>query len=211
MTLLLDDDLQQLVDPVTMPTLDFLLKQTESLHRHLCPRQVLGVRMSLYAGELLELRLPQPFDEKRVFAFVETDGCFADGVSVGSNCWLGRRTLRLMDYGKTAVTFVDTQTNRAVRIYPHPQSRTHAKQLVPHAKSRWHAMLEAYQTMPNESLLAWQSVRLTVSMQNLISRAGVRVNCTICGEEIINEREVMIHDEPVCRSCAGDSYYQVTS
>ncbi len=210
MTLLLDDDLQKLVDSVTMPTLDFLLKQTESLHRHLCPRQVLGVRMSLYAGELLGLSLPQPFDEKRVFAFVETDGCFADGVSVGSNCWLGRRTLRLMDYGKTAVTFVDTQINRAVRIYPYPQSRTIAKQLSPDAKSRWHAMLTAYQTMPNESLLTWQSVTLTVSMQNLISRAGVRVNCAICGEEIINEREILVDGKPICRSCSGDSYYETS-
>lgn len=207
MNLLLDDDLQRLVDTTTIPTLDFLLKQTESLHKHLCPRQVLGVRMSLYAGKLLDITLPQPFDEKRVFAFVETDGCFADGVSVGSNCWLGRRTLRLMDYGKTAVTFVDTKTNRALRVYPHPQSRTLAKQLVPDAQSRWHAMLTAYQTMPNESLLAWQSVTLTISMQNLISRAGVRINCAICGEEIINEREIIMDGNPVCRSCAGDAYY----
>ena len=202
-----DDQLQT----TALPALQHLLAQTETLHKHLCPRQVLGVRISLYAGELLGLSLPQPFDKKRVFVFVETDGCFADGVSVGSNCWLGRRTLRLMDYGKTAATFVDTQTNRAVRIYPHPQSRTLAMQFVPHAKSRWHSMLEAYQTMPDESLLQWQSVTLSLSMQALISKAGRRVHCHVCGEEIINEREVMVNDKPICRSCSGDSYYQITS
>lgn len=207
MNLSLDDDLQQLINTTAIPNLSVLLKQTESLHKHLCPRQVLGIRMSLYAGELFGLTLPQPFEQKRIFAFVETDGCFADGISVGSNCWLGRRTLRLMDYGKIAATFVDMQTNRAIRIYPHPESRTHATQFAPNAKSRWHAMLTAYQIMPNELLLRWQSVHLTISMHNIISRAGVRVNCAICGEEIINEREIMIDNQPVCVACAGNAYY----
>src|SRR3712207_7090667 len=48
-------------------------------------------------------------------SFVETDGCFADGVSVATGCWLGRRTLRLVDHGKVAATFMDTLTERAVR------------------------------------------------------------------------------------------------
>lgn len=67
-------------------------------HRHLCPRQVLGVRMGLYAAERLGLPVPQ--DDKRLVAFVETDGCFADGVGAATGCWLGRRTMRLLDYGK---------------------------------------------------------------------------------------------------------------
>jgi formylmethanofuran dehydrogenase subunit E len=33
-----------------MPTLKELLDQTAAMHRHLCPRQVLGVRMGLYAN-----------------------------------------------------------------------------------------------------------------------------------------------------------------
>lgn len=32
-----------------------LLDQSAALHRHLCPRQVLGVRMGLLAGKLLGL------------------------------------------------------------------------------------------------------------------------------------------------------------
>ncbi|MGB1288420.1 MAG: FmdE family protein, partial [Aggregatilineales bacterium] len=67
-----------------------------------------------------------PQRDKRLITFVETDGCFADGVSVATGCWLGRRTMRLMDYGKVAATFVDTLTGDAVRIAPHPQSRTRA-------------------------------------------------------------------------------------
>jgi formylmethanofuran dehydrogenase subunit E len=42
-----------------MDLLEALLTQSAEYHRHLCPRQVLGVRMGLYAGELLGLELPQ--------------------------------------------------------------------------------------------------------------------------------------------------------
>lgn len=192
-----------------MNLLPALLDETTRLHRHLCPRQVLGVRMGLYAGRLLGLTLPQGPDEKRLYTFVETDGCFADGVSVAANCWLGRRTMRLMDYGKVAAVFVDTQTDRAVRIYPHPQARTLARNHSPEAQSRWHAMLEAYQNMPDEQLFCWQPVALTVSLQALISRAGVRVNCEHCGEEIINEREVHAGGQVLCQSCAHGGYWTV--
>jgi formylmethanofuran dehydrogenase subunit E len=186
-----------------------LLAQSAALHKHLCPRQVLGVRMGMQSATLLGLELPQ--SDKRLFAFVETDGCFADGVSVATGCWLGRRTMRLMDYGKTAVTFVDTKTDIAIRIWPHPSCRQNASDYVPEGQSRWHTMLEAYQLMPAEELLCWRRVELSVSVKEIISRAGVRVNCDMCGEEVINEREVIQDGLILCRSCAEDSYYRFES
>lgn len=191
--------------PPSLAALPQLLAHSADLHRHLCPRQVLGVRMGLLAGHLLGLDVPQ--SDKRLFAFVETDGCFADGVSVASGCWLGRRTLRLMDYGKVAATFVDSQTQMAIRIWPHPQARDRAEHYAPHARSRWHTMLAAYQVMPDDALLCWRHVTLEVSLAALLSRPGVRVSCDRCGEEIINEREIRLDGEILCRACYGDSYY----
>lgn len=186
-----------------------LLDQTAARHNHLCPRQVIGVRMGMYAADLLDLELPQV--DKRLITFVETDGCFADGVSVATGCSLGHRTMRLMDFGKVAATFVDTKTERAVRIYPHAESRSNARLCLPDARSRWHAQLEAYQVMPVEQMLCWQPVTLTLTLKQLISRPGVRVNCAVCGEEIINEREVIVDGQAICRACAGDHYYQIGS
>lgn len=42
-----------------MRSLSELLGASAALHRHLCPRQVLGVRMGVWAGELLGLDVPQ--------------------------------------------------------------------------------------------------------------------------------------------------------
>lgn len=193
------------IEEQALPGLDDLLARTAALHNHLCPRQVLGVRMGMQAGELLGLELPQT--DKRLYTFVETDGCFADGVSVAVNCWLGRRTMRLMDYGKVAATFVDTETGYAVRIAPNPQARQRAMVCAPNERSRWHTMLEAYQIMPAADLLCWHKVRLSVDMQMLISRPGVRVNCAGCGEEILNEREIEVTGQLLCKGCHEGAYY----
>ncbi len=190
-----------------MPTLVELLEATTALHRHLCPRQVLGVRLGQHAAALLDLALPQI--DKRLYTIVETDGCAADGISVATNCWVGRRTLRVEDLGKVAATFVDTLTGRAVRVVPRPQARLAARALAPDARSPWEAQLLGYQRLPAEELLAAYPVRLTTSIEALISHAGHRVLCDRCGEEVMNEREVAHDGLVLCRTCAGPAYYLV--
>ncbi len=186
-------------------TLAELLSATAGLHPHLCPRQVLGVRMGLYAGTLLSLDLPQL--DKRLFTFVETDGCFVDGVAVATNCWVGRRTLRVEDYGKVAATFVDTQTGHAIRLHPHALARQRARQFAPEAEGKWEAMLLGYQRMPEEELFQVQTVELALSLDRLLSRPGQRTRCENCGEEILNERQVLRAGQVLCRACAGNAYY----
>ncbi len=185
-----------------------LLEQSAALHKHLCPRQVLGVRMALTGGGCLGLSVPQSFESKRLIAIVETDGCFADGIAVGANCWTGRRTLRVEDYGKVAATFVDTFTGNAVRVHPHPESRERARALAPEAPNRWQAQLLGYQRLAEAELFITTSVTLSLSLEKLVSRAGYRVTCAHCGEEILNEREVMRDGHPLCRACAGPVYYR---
>jgi formylmethanofuran dehydrogenase subunit E len=163
----------------------------------------------MHAAELLNLDLPQ--SDKRLFAFVETDGCFADGISVATGCWLGHRTLRPVDYGKVASTFVDTHTGQAIRISPTPHARDQACRYAPNAPDPWHAQLTAYQVMPTSELLRVQQVTLTLSMDAIISQPGLRVTCVCCGEEVMNEREVHVDGRTLCRRCAGqDSYYEHT-
>ena len=190
-----------------MSDLQELLQETAQYHHHLCPRQVLGVRMGLYAGKLLGLELPQT--RKRLLTIMETDGCGADGVSVATDCWVGHRTLRIVDYGKVAATFIDTKTETAVRIAPHPLCRERALAAAPEAPNRWAGYLLGYQRLDLPELLVYEPVRLKEDLRRLISRAGWRATCELCGEEIINEREVQLGSRILCRPCAGDAYYSV--
>lgn len=183
-----------------------VLSESAAQHRHLCPRQVLGARMGLLGARLLGIE--QSNAGKRLLVFVETDGCAADGVSAATGCTVGHRTLRVIDHGKVAATFVDTHTGCAARIHPHRCSREAAQRYAPDAASRWHAQLHAYQVMPDEELLVAQRVKLTVSLEQLLSKPGRRAECAACGEEIINEREIVREGRILCRACAGETYYR---
>lgn len=184
------------------------LDHASTLHNHLCPRQVLGIRMGMYAAELLNLTLPQA--DKRLFTFVETDGCFADGVAVATGCWLGHRTMRLIDYGKVAATFFDTQTERAFRLWPQPNARQTAVCFAPNTNGHWQSQLEAYQMMSADDLLCVAEVQMNISMKNMISRPGIRELCSVCGEEILNERQVIVNEDVLCLSCANGGYYHIS-
>ncbi len=186
------------------------LLQISACHHHkLCPRQALGARIGLAAGRLLELALPQ--SEKRLIAIAETDGCFVDGISAATGCYVGRRTLRIKDYGKVAATFIDSRTERAIRLAPRPNIRELAWDYAPDAKNKWEAQLIGYQCIPDAQLLSWQRVELATPLKQIIGRAGERVTCANCGEEIINQRQLVRDETILCKSCAGNSYYRVLS
>jgi len=186
-----------------------LLEQCAVRHSRLCPRQVLGVRMGLLAGKVFGLDVPNSGDD--LLALVETDGCFADGVSVATGNTVGNRLLRVLDFGKVAATFIDMKNDKAFRIAPRSGIRAAAQKLEPDAESRWHAQLKAYQIMPDADLLAVQLVQLSIPLEKLLSKPAYRVNCEACGEEIINEREVTLEGKILCRTCAGQSYYRLVA
>jgi formylmethanofuran dehydrogenase subunit E len=187
------------------PELESLLRQTASLHRHMCPRQVLGVRLGMYAAQLFPGALPQT--NKRLLAMVEMDGCFADGVSVATGCSLGHRTMRLADEGKIAVTFIDTRDGRATRIYALPDLRARALANAPGAPNRWQAYLEVYQQLAAEEMFGQTEVRLNFDVAAVVGKPGMRTVCARCGEEILNQRERLQQGQTLCRSCTGESYW----
>lgn len=180
------------------------LDQSSKLHRHLCPRQVLGVRMALLAKKMLQLELPQ--EDKRLIVIVETDGCAVDGIAVVTGCSVGHRTLRIEDYGKIAATFVDSLTRQALRIVPRKTIREHAYKYALSVRSKWEAQLLGYQRMPDDELLEVEHVELVVPIDAIISSPGKKTICRECGEEIHNEREVVIGGLVICKSCAGEAY-----
>ena len=195
-------------DQAITQTLQRALDVASARHRHLCPRQVLGARAAIAGTRLLELEVPRA--DKRLLVIVETDGCFVDGVEAVTDVSVGRRTLRVEDYGKIAATFVDVKTERALRVAPRVDVRARAWDYAPEQKRRYFAMLHGYQRMPDAELLTFEWVELAKPVAAIVSRAGARVNCEGCGEEIINEREVVGAGVSLCRSCAGGGYYSVS-
>ena len=184
-----------------------LLEKSARDHSHLCPRQILGVRLGLAGMTALGFEtLP---DKKQLLIITETDGCFADGLSAATDCTVGHRTLRVEDYGKTAATFVDTKTGNAIRVAPVLDIRQKAYVYAPNETRHYFAQMQAYQFMPDDEMFTITEVQLAISIEAIVSRPGVRVDCDVCGEEIMNEREVEQGGFILCHACAGTSYYHV--
>lgn len=175
-------------------------------HDHLCPRQILGVRIGL-AG-LKMLGFDKPLKKKQLLVIVETDGCFVDGVIAATGCAIGHRTLRVEDYGKVAATFVDTKMGQAVRIAPALDIRKRANAYAPDEPRPYFVQMLAYQIMPDEEMFTIQEVALNTPVEEIVSRAGARVHCDACGEEIMNEREILRDGLTLCCACADGGYYQ---
>lgn len=181
-----------------------LLEKSSRGHSHLCPRQIIGVRLGLCGMKALGFESPPA--KKRLLVIVETDGCFADGVTAATDCTVGHRTLRVEDYGKTAATFVDVQTGRAVRVAPTLDIRQKAYAYAPDEPRHYFAQMQAYQIMPDNEMFTLTDVTLLTPIEAIVSRPGVRVNCDVCGEEIMNEREVKQNGLTLCRPCAHGGY-----
>jgi len=189
-----------------MKLTDYLEKSTRD-HSHLCPRQILGVRMGLCGLKALDV--PANHGSKRLLVITETDGCFADGLTAATDCAVGHRTLRVEDYGKAAATFVDTQSGLSVRVAPVLDIRKRAYHYAPDESRHYFAQMQAYQIMPDEEMFTVTEVHLAASIAEIVSRPGVRVNCDVCGEEIMNEREVLKHGQVLCKACASSAYYEL--
>ncbi len=185
--------------------LSFYLTQSAARHSHLCPRQVLGVRMGLLALRLFGFTTAP--SRKRLLVITETDGCLVDGIEVVTGVSAGHRTLRVEDYGKIAAVFTDTFTGESLRLAPQLDVRSKALAYVPDEARHYFIQLKAYQIMPDDELLSVRRVVLTPSADEILSKPGVRVACDRCGEEIINDREIYLNGRPFCRLCAGQGTY----
>lgn len=174
----------------------------------MCAGQVLGVRMAMLGCEILGIEDPRGVDRKSLIVFVEIDRCAADAVNTVTGCRLGKRTLKYYDYGKLAATFLNVKTGDAVRVVALDSSREAADCAFPEVENRYERQLRAYKLLPVEELFKVERVKVTVPAQDQPGRPVSRVQCDKCGEGINDRREVTLDGRTLCRSCAGESYYQ---
>ena len=207
--------------------LDELLRDAETAHGHLCAGQVLGVRMAMLALRRLGIDDPRRRtlsdgslnpDRKRLVTFVEIDRCATDAIGVVTGCRVGKRALKLRDWGKMAATFVDLNARleaddglnhdyKALRVVARESSKARAKELYPELEKNAQQM-KAYREMPDEELFAEQWVRVALPASEFPGYKGERVACARCGEGVNFDRFVERAGERLCLGCAeSDSVY----
>jgi formylmethanofuran dehydrogenase subunit E len=192
-----------------LPDLDILLEESVRTHGHLCPGQVLGVRMSMLGLREIGISDPKGADRKRLIIFVEMDRCATDAVQSVTGCSLGKRSMKFMDYGKMAATFLNLKTGKASRIFAREDSRDKAKERFSEIENKYAGQLEAYKIMPDEELFDVMEVIVKVAPEDMPGRPMRRVQCDSCGEHVQDMREVYQDGKVLCVACAQGGYYEV--
>jgi formylmethanofuran dehydrogenase subunit E len=178
-------------------------------HGHLCAGQVLGVRLAMLGLQKLGIEDPRGKDRKRLVTFVEIDRCATDAVGLVTGCRLGKRALKFRDWGKMAATFIDLSTGKAVRIAAKESSKTLARQMHPELEDKNRQQMLAYREMSDDDLFTTQYVKVDLRPEEFPGYKGERIVCEMCSEGINFQREIIRNGKILCKSCAGEAYYEV--
>jgi formylmethanofuran dehydrogenase subunit E len=189
--------------------LDEILSECERLHGHMCAGQLLGARMALLGCSLVGLEDPRGADRKKTIVWVEIDRCMADAVGAVTGVRLGKRSLKYVDYGKVAATFLNAETNKAVRVVALESSRALADERYASIANKRERQFRAYSEATDEELFKIEYVALQLNEMDAPGSPRSRVICEICGEGVNDGREVIsAGGSTVCRGCDGGTYYK---
>ena len=189
-----------------------LLEGSAREHGHLCPGQVIGVRMALLGLELIGLENPKQTNEiKNIIVYVEIDRCATDAISYVTGVKLGRRSLKFKDYGIMAATFVNLVTGKAFRIVSNESARDTARTYASHVKDLHEQQLEAYKIMPLSELFSVFQVKVDIAPSDMPGPATQKAVCEKCGIIVRDAKEVVLNNKHLCHACADMAYYREIS
>lgn len=191
-----------------MRNFNSLLESSADAHGHLCPGQVVGVRMAMLGCRLIGLDEPTSHDQiKKLIVYVEMDRCTADAVAHVTGVKLGRRSLKFMDYGIMAATFVNLETGKAFRVVSTEEARDLAAAYAPEIAEKYPQQLEAYKRMPDSVLFRVQQVEVDIKDSDMPGPTQYKATCVKCGQVVRDRREVMKDREVFCKPCAAEVYF----
>ena len=191
----------------TTESFEQLLEDSVKVHGHLCAGQVIGVRMSMIGLKMIGIHDPKGTDRKKIYVLVEIDRCATDAIQSVTGCSLGKRSMRWVDLGIMAATFVHLETGEAVRITALEEARERSKLYCPAVEGKYARQLEAYRIMPEQELFKLEHVQVNLHAEDMPGRPLRRIQCEGCGDWVQDCREVLLKGKVLCRGCVNGKYY----
>ncbi len=192
-----------------------ILNETLKFHGHRCWASVAGVRCGLAALRVLDVKRS---GGTQLYAILETGEehggmCFGDGVQYTTGCTFGKGNIRKNPLGKLAVTLIDKDSNRAVRVSYKP---TLAKQIAASAFMQQRAAGYQPDEIPEADQmelvdLVWgapESDVLTIGEvftydHNWLPEVMGFTKCDACGELVAHAYVRTVGDRKMCIPCSG--------
>lgn len=155
--------------------------------------------------------LPAPClgpDIKKIIVWVEMDRCTGDAVAHSIGVKLGRRSLKFVDNGIMAATFLNLETGRAVRVISTEESRDLCAVYAPQIAGKAQRQIEAYKRMPDNLLFRVQQVTVELNELDMPGPTRRKVACQSCGQVVRDGKERVVDGKILCRPCAGEIYFK---
>lgn len=192
-----------------MESFEILLNESIEIHGHLCPGQVIGVRLAILGLELIGIDDPKGKDKKNIYVYAEINRCATEAIQSVTGCSLEEKNFNLIDIGVMAATFVNLETDVSYRVLAKESSRELSSNYFPEIMDNRQRQLEAYKIMPNNDLFTVQKVSVDISNEVVPCKQSERVQCESCGALIQGNIEVQSSGKVKCNSCSGKSYYNI--
>jgi len=184
-----------------MSDYEVLFNKAKKFHGHVCGGIVLGTRLTI-AG-MRELGMNPHQENHNLIVYLEIDRCGADAVQAITGCSLGHRNLKHKDYGKFAATFVDIGTRKAVRVSVHEKNRAARDTL------EKDELIRVLGEIPETEILKIEHVRMDIPDDDIPGFPHGKAVCSICGENVMDNRHIVVEGKPMCKNCGIGSYYTV--
>ncbi len=175
----------------------YFLNKASEFHGGTCVGLALGTRITVAALRYLGLD-PYQNNKKKVIVYAEIDRCMTDAVQAVTGCSLGKRSLKHVNYGRFAATFVNLETGKAVRG---TVTKVFSSQL-----DKEDTLKEIAAT-PDEELVTLQPVRVIIPENDLPGSPRETAVCSSCGERIADGRHIKQNGVTLCQACANGAYY----
>ena len=177
------------------------LRRCVEHHGHLCMGQVLGVLLAEKGMDLIGTG-----DAKEMIVICENDRCISDALQILTGTRLGRRSFKLIDYGKMAATFVNERTDTAYRVWVSaPRTKIGKYHSLPRLEKE--KLLFDILHSDTDEILSCRRVRVEFAEEELPGRPKRVVLCESCGEKVMDGKDVEEEGRVLCRCCARGGYY----
>lgn len=184
---------------------DDFLKEIEAFHGFTAPGLVIGGLMVDMAQGLIREHMGESIDAD---AIVESRHCLPDAVQIFTPCTIGNGWLKIVDWGKFALSFYDKNTMHGYRVWFDVSKAA----LFPNLYN-WYMKKVSKKDLPIDVLL--ESIfeagtdalsSKAVSIKNTYSggKKGDTDICNGCGEAY------PVAQGDTCLSCQGESYFDVS-
>jgi len=174
---------------------EMLVEEAGKFHGDICAGISIGTRMTMSGLRRIGITDPKGADRKKVMVFTEIDRCATDSIMALTGCRPGKRTMKVLDYGKMAATFINLETGKAVRLAAAPKRDGGTPD---------------YATIPDEEMFTVTEVKVPLLPGDMPGKPTRHATCSRCGETILDGRDLEVEGNILCKPCAaGKDYFSV--